>query len=150
MVAALAMTPVACTPEVDTVAAEAALREAAEAFHAAAAARDRDAVVALFAPDAVMLPPDGERVEGADQVAEYPFGFIENPGVQIRFELVDVEISADGTIGWTVAFAHIEVHGPEGIEGRDLVRDVHTWRRGADGAWKITLDVWNSAPLPAS
>lgn len=123
-----------------------ALVRTAESFHAAAMARDHDAVVALFAEDAIMLPPNGAQVTGLEAVREYPFGFIENPNVDIVFDLVESDVSSDGRLGWTVALAHITVRGPDGLETRDLVRDLHTWRRQPDQSWKITIDIWNSAP----
>lgn len=123
-----------------------ALRAAAEAYHAAASAKDALAVVALYDDDAVMVPPGGELVQGIDAVRGFRFGFIETPGVELEFELVRVEVSESGDMGWTLAVGEIAIRSGDDPPGRDRVRDVHTWRRQADGSWKVVLDVWNSVP----
>ena len=79
----------------------------------------------------------------------YRFGFIETPGVELVFELARVEVSEAGDMGWTLAIGDITINQPEGPPGRDTVRDFHTWRRHADGSWKLVVDVWNSG-VPAS
>jgi ketosteroid isomerase-like protein len=30
------------------------------------------------------------------------------------------------------------------------LRDVHLWRKQADGSWKVVVDVWNMEPAPAA
>jgi ketosteroid isomerase-like protein len=133
---------------VDSAAARETLAEAAEAYHAAAAAKSVEAVVAFYADDALMIPPNAPLVEGLGGVRGYRFGFIETPGVSLDFELVRVEVSAAGDIGWTFARGDITIERPDGPPGSDVVRDFHTWRRQADGSWKIVVDMWNSG-MPA-
>ena len=136
-------------PGPDRAAAELALRDAAQAYHEAASAKNAQAVVEFYDDDALMVPPNAPRVEGIDGVREYRFGFIETPGVELVFELVRAEVSEAGDIGWTLAIGDITIVRPEGAPGRDRVRDFHTWRRQADGSWKVVVDMWNSE-MPAS
>ena len=79
-----------CTMQtpIDTDAARAALLDAATSYHEAATAKDRESVVALYAADAMMIPPNAERVDGIEGVRSYRFGFIETPGVELRFETI--------------------------------------------------------------
>ena len=120
------------------------LRETADAYHAAASAKDRDAVVAFYATDAVMIPPNAERVEGIAGVRNYRFGFIENLSVETRFETIRVDVSSDGDVGWTLAIVEVTLSGPDGEPGGDRIRDFHVWKRQTDGSWKIAVDIWNS------
>jgi steroid delta-isomerase len=46
-------------------------RSAAEAYLARVNARDIDGLVALFAPDAVLLAAGGQRLQGADAIREF-------------------------------------------------------------------------------
>ena len=131
-------------PPQDLETARAALRDAANAYHAAASAKNRDAVVALYADDALMIPPNAERVEGIAGVRNYRFGFIENLSVETRFETIRVDVSSDGDVGWTLAIVEVTLSGPDGEPGGDRIRDFHVWKRQADGSWKIAVDIWNS------
>ena len=135
-----------CTMQapIDTDAARAALLDAATSYHEAATAKDREAVVALYADDAMMIPPNAERVDGIEGVQSYRFGFIETPGVELRFETIRAEVSSSGDLGWTLAIGDVSFVAPDGQPGRDRVRDFHTWKKQADGSWKVVIDIWNS------
>ena len=122
----------------------ASLRQAANTYHQAASAKDVRAVVALYDDDAIMVPPNADLVEGLEGVRGYRFGFIETPGVELEFEIMRVEISESGDIGWTLSIGEITINNPEGPPGRDVVRDFHTWKKQVDGSWKVVVDMWNS------
>jgi ketosteroid isomerase-like protein len=135
-------------PAVDVEAERASLREAAEAYQAAASAKDAAAVVAMYDASALMIPPDAELVEGLEGVRAYRFGFIETPGVSLDFQLTRVEVATSGDIGWTFSIGAITIDRGDEPPGRDVVRDFHTWRKQADGSWKVVVDVWNSGVVP--
>ncbi|MDH3271228.1 MAG: DUF3225 domain-containing protein [Gemmatimonadota bacterium] len=134
-----------CAPgAVDQATELSALRAAAMAYQSAASEKDAARVVAFYDDEAVMVPPDAELVEGIAGVRNYRFGFIETPGVELDFELVRAEVSASGDMGWTLSIGQITINRPEGPPGRDVVRDFHTWRKQADGSWRVVVDMWNS------
>jgi ketosteroid isomerase-like protein len=137
---------VGCTPApvTDTGALEAELRAAAEAYHSAASGKNATAVVALYDETALMVPPGASMVDGLDGVRGYRFGFIETPGVELSFELIRVEVAESADIAWTLAVGRITIRNPDGADGNDVVRDFHTWRKQADGSWKVVVDIWNS------
>ena len=121
------------------------LRSAALAYQEAASAKNADAVVDMYDETALMIPPNAEIVdEGLEGVEAYQFGFIVTPGVSLDFELVRVEVAASGDIGWTFAIGNITIQREGEEPGRDIVRDFHTWKKQADGSWKIVVDMWNS------
>lgn len=126
----------------------AALRAVATAYNDAASAKDAAGVVALYDQDAVMLPPNLDIVNGLEGVKGYRFGFITTPGVELRFELLDAEVSASADMGWTLSLANITINRPDGTVGTELIRDFHVWRKQADGSWKLAVDIWNSG-MPA-
>ena len=142
---ATALLATGCAPEaIDLEAERSALREAAEAYHAAAAAKNVDRVVALYDESALMVPPNADFVEGLEGVGSYRFGFIETEGVELSFSIVRAEVSESADMGWTISLGDITINRPEGPPGKDLVRDFHTWRKQSDGSWKVVVDMWNS------
>ena len=146
---ALAILITACEPQgFDREAELSALREAAATYHAAASAKEADQVVALYDESAVMVPPNADLVEGLAGVQDYRFGFIETPGVALEFEILRVEVSSSGDLGWTLSLGEITITRPDGPPGRDQVRDFHVWKKQADGSWRVVVDMWNSG-LPA-
>jgi ketosteroid isomerase-like protein len=148
---ALALLAVGCAPPPPDMEAElTALRAAANAYHEAASAKDAARVVALYDQDAVMVPPNADLVEGLEGVQGYRFGFISTPGIALRFELVRAEVSQSADMGWTLAIADITIDHPDGPPTFSLVRDFHTWKKQADGSWKVIGDVWNTGPEPAA
>jgi len=139
----------ACAPAPPDPDAElAGLRAAAEAYHAAATAKDAAGVVALYDEGAIMAPPGAPMVNGLEEVRGYRFGFISTPGVSLRFELLRAGVSASGDVGWTLAEGDITIERPDGTTGKDLVRDFHVWKKQADGSWKVVVDFWNPGPVP--
>lgn len=142
LLAACAAPPAETAP--DPAAELAALRAAAESYHAAASGKDAAGVVALYDEGAVMVPPGADMVNGLSEVQGYRFGFISTPGVSLTFELVRAEVSASGDMGWTLAEGDITIERADGTTGKDLVRDFHVWRKQPDGSWKVVVDFWNS------
>jgi ketosteroid isomerase-like protein len=74
----------------------------------------------------------------------YRFGFISTPGVSLDFELLRVEVSENGDMGWTLAEGDITIEQDGAEPGQDLVRDFHVWSRQPDGRWTVIVDIWNS------
>lgn len=148
--AATAFLVMGCAPApVDRESELLALREATEAYHAAASAKQAANVVALYDENAVMVPPNDDLVEALPAIGNYRFGFIETPGVSLEFEILRAEVSTSGDMGWTLALGEITIEQEDGEPGRDQVRDFHVWKKQADGSWRVVVDVWNSG-LPAS
>lgn len=144
--------PAACAPgepTVDLAAETAALRAAADAYHAAAQALDASGVSVLYADDAVAYPPNEPTVEGRAGFEEYAAAFVSAPGMQMSFGTPEVVVGAGGDLGYTYAEVSASFQGPDGETVNETLRDVHLWRKDASGAWKVAVDIWNSPnPLP--
>lgn len=140
-----------CTQStVDLDAERAALRAAADAYHAAAGAADTDTVVSLYTSDAVILPPDEEGLSGPEAMGEYAAAFTSVPGFGMRFENVTTEVGAGVDMGYTLADAIVSMEGPGGEPMEVTMRDFHLWKKDG-GEWKIAVDIWNMpAPVAAA
>jgi ketosteroid isomerase-like protein len=137
-------------PAVDVQAEAAALREAADAYHGAAEAADIEGFVALNANDVLMMPPNAPNVERTEGARAVVTAFTKLPDFQVRFETLRVEVAASGDMGYTLANGEMSYQGPDGETVEDRIRDFHLWKKGADGSWKVAIDIWNSeVPLAA-
>jgi uncharacterized protein (TIGR02246 family) len=140
-----------CAPQVDIEAERSALREAAVAYHEAASALNAEAVVALYAEDAVLMPPNADQIAGLDNIRGFVNEFVDTPGFEARFGPPTVEVSLSGDLGWTVATSEMTFEGPDGEPVVERIRDLHLWKKQADGSWKVVVDIWNSEmPAPDS
>ncbi len=140
---------IACAPQVDTGAVQAALRQADSAYRAAAQSKNLDAIVDLYARDAVMYPPNEPTVSGIEGVRQYATNMLNTPGLTISFTPVDVQVSADGAMGYTINTGRVTVTDPKGTTVSEETRDFHVWRKEANGRWKVVVDIWNSPTAPA-
>lgn len=120
-----------------------ALTELVGQYDAAVNSGNLDGLMALFADDAVEMPPDEPVVIGKDAIrlrgepnfAEY------NDHVSSTVE--DIQVSGD----WAFQrMAYTESRTPK--EGGDTTTVVGKWvlisQRQADGSWLIDTEIWNS------
>jgi len=112
-----------------------------EAFNRA----DVDALVALYAPDVVVMPPDRPDLHGRAAVADWLREFFaEQRATQT---LVNDEVVVAGD--WAFLRGHFELTiaareggRPARVRGKHLV----VWRRDSGGAWLAARDLWNLGP----
>jgi uncharacterized protein (TIGR02246 family) len=112
-----------------------------EALVAAIEKQDAALIASLYAPDAHLLPPGSEAVEGPGIEAFWQ-GFLDM-GVtggrlqDVRFEERDDLVVAEG---W------YQVHGDSGV--LDTGKYVDVAKRQPDGSWKWVIDIFNSNAAP--
>ncbi len=112
-------------------------------WEAALDAKDIDALVMIYTSDARLLPPNGEMVSGSDAVRTI-FGGMLDAGLSA--DLVSIEAKASGDVGYDVG-TYVIMDGDAVI---DTGKFIETFRRGDDGEWRITNDIWNSDNPPAA
>ena len=108
-----------------------------DAFRDAFNARDLDALVGLYEPDAVLVAQPGQTVSGLEQIREALAGFLALNG--------PIAMTHIGTVhGADVAILYgrwiVEGTGPDGapVTAGGITSDVV--RRGADGVWRFAVD----------
>lgn len=112
-----------------------------EAWHVALNGGDVDAVAALYADDARVMPPNAEMGQGRDAVVT-SFGELIDAGLGARLDTI--EITSAGDVGY-----HVGNYAITAADGTvvDRGKYIEVWRQ-IGGEWKITDDIWNS-DLPA-
>ena len=110
-------------------------------------AKDFKGVAALYADDAIVLPPNQAMVEGRAAIQAW----IESFPPTSNFQMQTLEIEGGGNLAY-VRGAFSLTMAPSGaapVEERGKYMEI--WRQQADGSWKIAQDIWNSdLPLPVS
>jgi len=100
-------------------------------------------VNALYAEDAVQLPPDRDMIRGRQKIKEF-----HNAGIQMGFKdavLTGRELSVSGDTAYEIG-NYTEKFHPKGkepfeIKGKYLI----VYKRIANG-WKIHREIWNILP----
>jgi len=113
------------------------LEQVVARYEAATNAQDIESLAALYAPDAVLLPPDGGLVEGQAAIRAFWADGME-PG--LSFEVVRVFATADR--GVVVGRFHL---APTDEAPADSGKYMLGLRREA-GRWLVEADIWNATP----
>jgi ketosteroid isomerase-like protein len=150
----LALLTVACGPKTETPAAAAAPSSATAlsdaqldsvkgvdaAWAAAMNAKDTAAVLAVYADDSKLLPPDSPILDKADAHAVLA-GLI--AGGASDFVLTPTVAYGVGDLGYVVGTAKFKMGGAsETVKYTDVVR------RGADGKWRYVADMFSGVEAP--
>ncbi|MBN2433576.1 MAG: nuclear transport factor 2 family protein [Acidobacteria bacterium] len=118
------------------------LAAAVDLFYAAVAAGDAETRVAMFTEDALMMPNHWTAWRGRDAIA----GVIRGGGdsvFRIRGrKLLDAAVSGD--LAYTVNSYYYTYHAAGSKPQWHKTKNVHIWKRGGAGQWKLHVDIWNS------
>jgi len=130
----------ACAPTGSQPSSE--LAATTDIWTAALNAGDVEAVAALYAEDARLLPPNAAMTQGREAVRQ-EFGAMVAAG--LKGELATLEAVVAGDIGYKVGT--YTVMGPDGSV-IDRGKFIEVWQQ-VGGDWQIINDIWNSdMPVP--
>ncbi len=119
--------------------AEAGSRQAIESavrrYVAASNQGDAEALTALYAEDAVLLPPDHEAIQGREAIRDFW-----RQGTDEGLEVTTLTVEVEGDLGYLVGRYHLLATDEEPADSGKYVMCL---KRQRDGAWKLTADIWN-------
>jgi len=123
-----------------------AIRQAVDDYVKLRSARDFKGVAALYAEDAILLPPNQAAVQGraaiqATQEASPPFS---------NYQVPVLEIEGTGDLAYCRGSYSLAVTPAGAAPIEDRGKYLAIFRKQADGSWKVLRDIFNSdVPLPA-
>ncbi len=91
-----------------------------------------------------MMPPNGPDVVGLDGIRGLLESFTTLANFQFQSATPTVAVSADGSMGYSIATLTLSWEEENGEVVSENLRDVHIWTKGADGTWKLVVDIWSS------
>lgn len=98
---------------------------------------DAEALTALYADDAVLLPPDHLPIRGRQAIGDFW-----RQGTDPGLEMTTLRLDVDGDLGYLVGQYRLP---PTDEEPADSGKTVMCLKRQRDGSWKLTADIWNSS-----
>jgi ketosteroid isomerase-like protein len=123
------------------------LRQTIAAFYDAVNTGNADKRAEMFTSGAMLLPNHWTAIKGKQAVGE-----VVKSGKDMVFRIKDLqrlELSVSGDIGYTVNEYYYTYHRKGEEPDWKKTKNVHIWRKQADGTWKLHVDIWNSStPLP--
>jgi uncharacterized protein (TIGR02246 family) len=133
-------------PTVDAAAEELAIRAQVAAFNTAVAAYDSLAVGALYAQDAVLLPPNQERLVGTAGIRQF-FAGLQQLNVSMAITPTVIVVAASGDIAMEEGTWALSMPLPDGSTFNDNGKYLVAWKK-VDGTWLMERDIWNSDNAP--
>ena len=118
---------------------EAAIQKLNDRFGAAFSSGDSATAVAMYAPDAVLLPAGSPMIRGHDGIAAYWQAGVQQIG-QLKLTTVSARpVGADAIVDIGTYSDQPKASGAPAESGKYVV----IWRK-VGGDWKIAVDIWNS------
>lgn len=108
-----------------------------EAWEAALNTADLDALVAFYTSDARVMAPNRKMASGSAAVRAE---FADMIDAGLSGDLTSIEAMVSGDIAYNVGTYVLRA----GDEQADVGKFIETWRRGDDGQWRISNDIYNS------
>ncbi len=100
-------------------------------------------IAALYADNASVLPPNQDVVRGHDNIEAYWRSGLEGGVKDAVLNTVDIDVSGDAI--YEIGTYSLKIW-PEGKTAwEDNGKYVVIWRKAAEGAVKIEVDIWNSS-----
>jgi uncharacterized protein (TIGR02246 family) len=113
-------------------------QDAARAFIDAFNSGDLDAVIAVYEPQATLVPQQGQVASGAPAIRQALGGFLALQG-RMKGEVTHAVLAGDLALvagAWT-----LDGSGPDGKPVSLSGRSTDVVRRQPDGAWRLVIDV---------
>lgn len=143
----------ACAPRVDLEAERAALLARSDAVVAAEAAKDVDAALAFYLPDAVIQPANAPTVSGTAAIRGLYESFMKDPNFKsMSSARSGLMLAASGDMAYEHGVNRMVFATPSG-EMTDVGKYLVVWKK-VDGTWSAAMLAFSSdappAPMPAA
>ena len=107
-----------------------------------------DGYVAFVTEDAVMLPPNEERITGRAGIREMVLAFTAAEDFSMSWKANRIDVSADGGMAHAIGEFEYSMKDSDGNLISDKGKFLDTFEKQSDGSWLCTVGSWSS-DLPA-
>ena len=123
-----------------------AIKELHQTWSPAIVEKDFETLMTLYTDDAIVLPPNGPKVQGREAVLDWMKALPPITSANLTVE----EIDGYGNLAF-VRGAYFMTITPEGAPGpiQDRGKFIEIRRKQADGSWLMARDIFNS-DMPVS
>lgn len=140
--ATLAVTT-ACAPAVNVDEERASLMAADREW--SQTTKEPEKFVAFFADDASIYAPAMPIVTGSEAIRKAITEMTTSPGFALSFTATKADVGAGGDIGYTSGSYEMKMG-----DATEKGKYVTVWKKQADGAWKVTEDIFNADAAPTA
>jgi uncharacterized protein (TIGR02246 family) len=133
-------------PPVDTRAQdETAIRAAVEDWGNAIEAKNLEATLSFYADDAWVFPQNAPVAKTAEQRRAVWAGFFAMPGAEnMEGDITRLEVAKSGDLAVMSGSFAMTMNDKSGKPVTENEKSVVTWKKQADGKWKVIADIWNT------
>jgi uncharacterized protein (TIGR02246 family) len=129
--------------QMESDSARAAITAKNEAFGAAFAAQQADALAAAYTADGVVMPPGMPAVTGRDNIQATFAGMFGGMPEGVTLTLRTTQVTANGPVAVERGVYTMTGPGPDGSPMESTGKYLVEWRK-VDGEWFMAADVWNA------
>ncbi|HJZ51751.1 MAG TPA: SgcJ/EcaC family oxidoreductase [Candidatus Acidoferrales bacterium] len=123
---------------------EAAIRAASAAWSQASTAKDIDKAVSFYGDGAVVMSPKAPAVHGSENIRKgWAEGFA-TPGPGLSWRTTAVEVARSGDLAYENGTYDFVTTGKDGKTSDEKGKYLVIWKKQADGAWKVAVDMDNT------
>jgi uncharacterized protein (TIGR02246 family) len=124
---------------------EAAIRAAAQDWGKAIESKNLDQTLAFYAEDAWVYPQNATVAKTADQRRAVWAAFFATPGASdMEGDVTRVEVARSGDLAVEFGTFAMTANDKKGKPVTENEKYVVTWKKQADGKWKVIADIWNT------
>jgi len=107
--------------------------------------KDAQAVVELYAEDAIVLPPGGEPITGRQTILAFYKKYYSDRWQLLNEEFKSTSLVLRGDLAVETAEYTGEIE--QGEKGKTLFKgkNLVVWKQQKDGSWKLFRDMWSSS-----
>ena len=144
VLALLLATPALATPALATPADETAIRAHGVEWVKAFKSGDIEALMALYTPDAEVALHGKPKLKGIAAIRDYFTPLLKTP-LDADFLLAEESLVVDHDTAVFMSKYWFTIRTPQG-EIHDPGRSLIVYRKGADGVWRLRMDIDQAAP----
>lgn len=124
---------------------ETAIRAAAQDWGRAVEAKNLDQTLSYYADDAWVYPQNAPIAKTADQRRSVWAAFFATPGASdMEGNIERIEVARSGDLAVEYDTFAMTMNDKKGKPITETEKSVVTWKKQADGKWRVITDIWNT------